>query len=374
MANYFNIFEAHRVAKKALMLHGSSGYGKSSTIYAYAKKAGLHVIEKRTCYIDPMDIKIPKLVEEDKVVDFWPARWLKQLCGAQCEPTILFLDEFSRPASAQTFAMFTELLLDRAIDGVKLNPNVMILGATNIESEDIGVVPIPDAVLKRLTNIVFAPTELEITLNMRSEMAKKLLLHTPSVLSKPGIAEFNLNGCPRQIDDVCELWETELLTEDDLHIVAKGRLGLERGSSAASSIISLSRNLEQRLPPACLPEHFGKLIEYQNQGGVIEIGGFLKSEALDTDKIRHVCDFLLQHGSKELVRMVKDDKSCGVTHYTYAKDQPPLTAEGKPYTYHATHAKAGQEIVNLSNEGHLWIYWAVSSGAISAMAAEKSTK
>lgn len=207
MTSYDNIFSAHFRTLSTVILWGSSGFGKSSLVRDFAKRNGFNVLEKRSCYVDPLGVVLPHKNLDKGVVEFLPADWLKALIDADT-PTILFLDEFNRPASLQTLNLFTELLLDRSIDGMKISDKVLIVAGANLSEEDTGVTQeIPVAVMNRATHIVHAPSHADVCKHMVTETARAVVAQVPTLVRKPGIPELHVENCPRQIDAACQMWE-----------------------------------------------------------------------------------------------------------------------------------------------------------------------
>lgn len=331
--DYNRIFLAHYVSKMSVLLHGSSGYGKSSTVYAFAKAHGFDVVEKRSCYLDPLELCLPVKIDAMKYVETWPSKWLHDLTLPDVKPTILFIDEMNRAASQQTFNMMTELLLDRSISGIKISDNVLIIGACNMASEDVAVQELPDAVLKRLTNIAFVPEDSSILANMRSKLATEVLKLSPKILSKPGIAEFNLNGNPRQIDAVCTLWtakfeDKEILNDEDLGVVARGRCGIEIGNALASTLLMIKKDVKFRLPRTCVPSTYEKISECEQSGMALEVISMLKDQCENPKMHRGIADYMLRYATPEVCRAIKETN---LLNYMYPKDEFPVDKDGKPF-------------------------------------------
>ena len=297
-----NILLAHAETKMTTVLWGSSGFGKSSKIKAFAKKYGFDVIEKRTCYIDPLSVVLPHKNEEKKVVDFWPANWLDLLVKTT-KPTILFLDEFNNPSCPQTFHLFKELLLDRSVDGIKVSDSVLIVGACNLPEEDSGVVEVPDSVMKRITNLIWAPEVAEVAVNMRTKIGKAIVTNSPKSVRSPGVANLDsLTNSPRQIDDCVELWLTKKLTESDLRTVCVGRCGIESGASICEQILLESQKVARVLPSVVNEKTFEQILKCEKNGMVIEVSSLLLSSAEDESGRRNVADYLVLHGGPEICR------------------------------------------------------------------------
>jgi hypothetical protein len=354
--NFSNILQAHFVTKMTAIFHGSSGFGKSSTVYAYAREFGLRVVEKRTCYVDPIEVILPVKTDAEKLVDFWPARWLHELTMKDCPPTVLFLDEFNRPASAQTFSMFTELLLDRSINGIKISENVLILGACNLDSEDTGVVEIPDAVMKRVTNLAFVPEDMDIIQNMRSKLATQALKLNPKIMAKPGIPTFRLNGNPRQVDAVCALWETGLINEEELGVVARGRVGQEIGALLAGTLIAIKREDKFKLPRNCIPENYEQIAECEESGMALEVITMLKDNTEKRENHRFIADYLLRYATPEVCRAMKESNF----DYSYPKTEFAVDSKGNPFL----EARAGRPDTGqpITKPGEPWALVALRIG------------
>lgn len=358
-----NILLAHFKTKLTVILHGSSGYGKSASIYSFAKDNGFQVLEKRTCYVDPIEVILPVKNDEDRLVDFWPSRWLHDLTSLDCPPTILFLDEFNRPASSQTFSMFTELLLDRSINGIKISDNVLLVGACNLSGEDTGVVDIPDAVMNRATHISFVPDDMEIISNMRSRLAQEALKVAPKIVAKPSVPQLNMRNCPRQIDAVCALFEVErekgvpLLTDEELGIVSRGRIGLEPGNLLAGTLLAIHKKVKFKLPSTVTPKTFEQIAECEEEGMALEVITLLKDQmAADTKNARNIADYLLRYATPETCRALKE---AGL-NYNYPKNEHPVDREGKPFV-HADPKKNGELVTKL---GEPWPMYALRIGKL----------
>lgn len=363
MSRFDNIFLAHHRTKLPLILWGSSGYGKSSTVKGFCQRHSYRLVDKRTVFIDPLEIQLPVKNETEHVVDLWPARWLHELCKSN-EPTVLFLDELNRPNSLQTLNMLTQLLLDRELNGIRLPENVLVIAAGNLDTEDTGVQELPDAVINRLTHLVFAPDEFEIMGNMQSKLAQEALKLNPKIVGKPGLPELKLKNCPRQIDAAVQLWETELLNEEELALVCRGRLGNESGNILAGTLIQIKRKEEFKLPRKVLPELFEKISKCEQEGMIIEIVSLFKSE-LQTHEgkrtlkklERHISDYLLQYGSPELARSMQEAKFA----FRYEQNEFPLDKNNNPFK----DMRPEKEGVEVKDTGLPWQLYALKLGKLS---------
>lgn len=363
MSRFDNIFLAHHRTKLPLILWGSSGYGKSSTVKGFCQRQNYRLVDKRTVFIDPLEIQLPVKNETEQVVDLWPARWLHELCKSN-EPTVLFLDELNRPNSLQTLNMLTQLLLDRELNGIRLPENVLVIAAGNLDTEDTGVQELPDAVINRLTHLVFAPDEFEIMGNMQSKLAQEALKLNPKIVGKPGLPELKLKNCPRQIDAAVQLWETELLNEEELALVCRGRLGNESGNILASTLIQIKRKEEFKLPRKVLPEVFEKISQCEQEGMIIEIVSLFKSELQAHEgkrtlkKLeRHISDYLLQYGSPELARSMQEAKFA----FRYDQNEFPVDKNNNPFK----DMRPDKDECEVKDTGLPWQLYALKLGKLS---------
>jgi len=300
--DFSNILKAHALARQTAIIWGSSGYGKSSLVYAFAKDHGFEVVEKRTSYVDPLGVNLPHKNEAKGQVDFLPAAWIKRLRETTV-PTVLFLDEFNRPESAQTFAIMTELLLDRAIDGIKLSDTVLIVAACNFNEEDVGTVEIPDAVMKRATHLIHAPSKEEICTHLSSELARHVV---PSVaqqlIDSPAVHPVldRLNGNPRQIDACFSLLATEVLSDAEFAMICRGRLGIEKGNLLATTVKLHKEKQQFKMPNTLTEEAFTTLKKLTEEGYTLEVTAFLLSFVKDKPKL--VAEYLISYASPEVCR------------------------------------------------------------------------
>lgn len=338
MVDLKRILKAHHETGKAVVLHGSSGYGKSGRLVEYAKANNLEIHEKRTCYTDPIEVMLPVKNDKEEVVDYYPSRWLMDLHREDGPPTMLFLDEFNRPASMQTFSMFTELLLDRRINGYKIRDNVLIVAACNLGDEDTGVVEIPDAVLKRVTNIPLVPTQTDMIQNMRCKEARKALTLNPKMLDYPATLDLDsLNGNPRQIDSVVELWNAKdengefILNPDDLGVIARGRIGIEKGNMLSTTLQQMRNDVQFKLPQVCKPSTFEKIAEIEDSGQVLEVVTMLKENVehpASSKTARYVAEYLLRYAQPETVRAIHESQ---LLSFSFKKGEAPKDKNGNPF-------------------------------------------
>lgn len=326
---YENIFLAHFITKKPLILHGSSGEGKSASVKslsrliptaeqikkhpalkAVAERGGFKVIEKRLCYLDSLTVTLPVKDDNKRIVTTYVAEWIYDLSPERCtEPTVLFLDEFNRPANSTSFHLMTELLLDRKINNIQISDNVLIVAAANLSVEDVGVVEIPNATLQRLTNLLHVPTDFEQRTNQQFEINKRILTRVPELHSKPEVGELVLKNCSRQRDTAAALAETGLLTSNEIAVCARGLLGVEAGTMWAGAYKAEKGNEKSLLPSKLDESTFQQLSEVEQNGAIIEVQNFLANYIGKQDK--QVADYLVLHATPETCRSL-------ITHHKFS--------------------------------------------------------
>jgi MoxR-like ATPase len=263
------------------------------------------------------------------VIEDVPHQWVKNVLTAET-PTVLFLDELTRCRSVQIMNMLTEFVLERTFNGHPISEHVQLICATNLYDEDNGLVEVPDAVMNRMTHIVFAPEASEAAAHMRTELGKQVLLQQPAVLRVPGIPDLNLDGNPRQVDDIVDLWNTKLLSKDDLHLVARGRVGKEKGPVVAATILDITRQTELALPLKLTYQEFKRVAAAEAGGMGIEVVNLLKA-TVEAAKYKGksiaegmVADYLVQHATPETCRAMQAARF----YYQYPKEQIPTEPDG----------------------------------------------
>jgi hypothetical protein len=161
-------------------------------------------------------------------------------------------------------------------------------------------------------------------LNMRNNTAKEVLKLNPKLLSPPRAIEFPLEASPRQIDAVCDLFDTGLLDMSDLGVVARGRVGIEEGNALTQALISLKDKREPKLPAKLEYKHFDRVSKHEADGMVIEVSALLLNPE---NNARTVADYLLQCAKPETVRSVYEKGF----KYTYPNDSYAQDRDGKPF-------------------------------------------
>jgi hypothetical protein len=328
---HLGLLRAHRLAKKVAMFWGSSGWGKTQTVKQYCREEKLDLVMRNAVYLDPLNSWLPREDKERNVIVDVPHEWVQQVLTTT-KPTALFLDELTRCRSVQIMNMLTELILERTFNGHPISEHVQIICATNLYDEDNGLVEIPDAVMNRMTHIIFAPETFEATANMRTALGRQILTQQPAVLRIPGIPELPLDGNPRQIDEIVDLWETEALSEEDLRTVCCGRVGKEKGVVVAATILDIVKKREMALPAALTPADFEKVMRIEAAGMGIEVVNLLRS-TLENDKTeekkaarRIVSDYLIQCATPETCRAMQTAKF----YFLYPASVLPHEMDGSP--------------------------------------------
>lgn len=322
------VFRAHRKAKKVVMLWGSSGWGKTETVRAYCKEEGMDLLLRNAVYLDPLNCWLPKEDHAKGYIVDMPHEWVHRVLTTKT-PLVLFLDELTRCRSVQIMNMLTELLLDRTFNGFPISEHVQIICATNLYDEDNALVEVPDAVMNRMTHVTFAPDAAEAATNMRTALAKQVILQQPNILDIPGVPDLKFKGNPRATDDLVDLWETKELSESDLYLCCRGRLGNEKGTVAAATILAISKEKEMKLPTVLSRKEFKKLAKIEAEGMGIEVVNLLRTtvesvKGKGTDKHRMVADYLVQYATPETCRAMQSAKF----YYQYPEGEIPVEADG----------------------------------------------
>jgi hypothetical protein len=309
------------------MFWGSSGFGKTETIRAYAKDEGMELLTRNAVYLDPLNCWLPRFDEENGYVVDRPHQWVHKVLTAKA-PLVLYLDELTRCRSVQIMNMLTELLLDRTFNGHPISEHVQIICATNLYEEDVALVEVPDAVMNRMFHFIFAPDASESALNMRTELGRTVLTQQPNILDVPGIPEFTLKGNPRAVDDIVDLWETTLLSEADLKLCCQMRIGKEKGAVCAATILDITKKREMVLPSKLTYAEFPRVAKADHGGMGIEVVNLLKVTVGDEKKkptkaMRMVADYLIQYATAETCRAMQMARF----YYEYNANEIPKEAD-----------------------------------------------
>ena len=141
-------------ARLVPMLTGSPGIGKSSIVYDIANEYNLDVIDMRLSQCDPTDLLGFPRVEGDKAsyapMNTFPLETDSLPDGK--DGWLLFLDEFnSAPMAVQAAAY--KLTLDRMVGLHKLHPNVIVMCAGNLQTDNAIVNRLSTAMQSRLVHL-----------------------------------------------------------------------------------------------------------------------------------------------------------------------------------------------------------------------------
>jgi len=111
----------------AVLLRGHTGIGKSFIVHQVAKTLGLDVIDRRLSQMTEGDLLgLPSI--NDATTTFNPPDWFHSAVDA---PKALFLDEMNRATRELQQGAF-QLVLDRELNGFKLNEKTRVFSAVNI--------------------------------------------------------------------------------------------------------------------------------------------------------------------------------------------------------------------------------------------------
>jgi hypothetical protein len=141
-------------ARLVPMLTGSPGIGKSSIVYDIANEYNLDVIDMRLSQCDPTDLLGFPRVDGDKA-SYAPMNTFPLESDSLPEGKsgwLLFLDEFnSAPMAVQAAAY--KLTLDRMVGLHKLHPNVVVMCAGNLQTDNAIVNRLSTAMQSRLVHL-----------------------------------------------------------------------------------------------------------------------------------------------------------------------------------------------------------------------------
>ena len=356
--NYNKIFLAHCKTKQPLMLWGSSGYGKSSIISEFANMFDLELKVLHAQYLDPLSLFIPSTttMQQNGYAKMYPTEVIYDILNTK-KNTLLFLDELTR-AREDTLNVLTEIFLERKIFGFKIPKNVYIFAASNFSDEDIGVNELPDAVMKRMTHIIFTPHGAESIKNMRSPLAKSVLEKTPEILAKPFRPAIlnTLSPCPRQID-ACAKMAEKGLSGEELIEVCRGRVGVEKGTELAFSIINHLQLNSLPLPQVLTQNEFKTLELIEQKGSVMEIIEYLTKQMAHFERHQAIAEYLLLYAGPEVCRSMQLHK------FQYQIRELPKYPSGELLSY-INHTSQNQIIFD--KVGKPWQWYAAKIGKLAS--------
>jgi hypothetical protein len=138
--------------RRAPMIWGPPGIGKSELIAGIAKEQGRPIIDMRLLIMEPTDLKgIPYYDPKTNTMRWAPSSELPKEGEVNLENAVLFLDEINAaPQSVQAAAY--QLILNRRVGEYRLPDGVSIVAAGNRETDKAVTFRMPSALANR-----FAP-------------------------------------------------------------------------------------------------------------------------------------------------------------------------------------------------------------------------
>src|SRR6185312_6392654 len=177
--------------KEPVLLVGSPGVGKTSTIEKLAADLGYELIVTHPVVDDPTDYKgMPAVVKvgKDMGAQFLPFGDLWKMITAD-KPTIVFMDDLGQAPPAVQAAIM-QLVLARRINGHDVSPHVVFLAATNRRTDGAAVSGLITPLLDRYTTVLDYEFDLDewVAWGIANDMPAVLLAFARF---KPGLmAEF----------------------------------------------------------------------------------------------------------------------------------------------------------------------------------------
>lgn len=151
---------------RRLLIKGKPGIGKSDIVAQACAECGADMVLMHPAISDPTDYKgMPALTAGGTEAHFLPFGELTRLCKATV-PTVAFLDDIGQAAPTVQAALM-QLVLARAVNGTKLSPSVLFVGATNDTGHSAGVSGMIEPLKSRWDAIV----ELEVSIDDWSNWA-----------------------------------------------------------------------------------------------------------------------------------------------------------------------------------------------------------
>jgi len=113
-------------ARYPVLIRGRHGIGKSETVYQYAEKVGLPIVERRASQMSEGDLVGLPVIDGDST-GWNPPDWYKRACR---EAVVLFMDELDR-ATTEVRQGFFQLADSRTLNGHRLHPDTLLFAAVN---------------------------------------------------------------------------------------------------------------------------------------------------------------------------------------------------------------------------------------------------
>lgn len=144
--------------KRSVLVKGKPGTGKTDCVLAAAKAMDADVVLMHPAISDPTDYKgMPAMAPCGTEAHFMPFGDLTRLCKAE-RRTVCFLDDIGQAAPAVQAALM-QLVLARSVNGTRISPHVIFIGATNDTTHMAGVSGMIEPLKSRWDTIV----ELEVS-------------------------------------------------------------------------------------------------------------------------------------------------------------------------------------------------------------------
>jgi len=156
--------------KKAVLVVGKAGVGKTMSAYSFGKERSMKIIDAKLSQFDPVTIHgIPEKVEipnrkVKKVTKWNPTEFLADAVEGNC---VLLLDEYDKARGATAAASY-EILLQRKYGEFTIPDDVLIVATANFVSEDFRSEGISIPQLDRVLRV-----ELILNVNEWLEWAEK---------------------------------------------------------------------------------------------------------------------------------------------------------------------------------------------------------
>ena len=189
-------------ANRRVLVKGKPGVGKSDIVAQACAEVGAEMVLMHPSISDPTDFKgMPALTNKGTEAHFLPFGDLSKLCKATAL-TVAFLDDIGQAAPAVQAALM-QLILARSVNGTRISPHVVFVGATNDTSHCAGVSGMIEPLKSRWDTIVELECSVDdwsqwaLTAGMPCELVA-FIRFRPALLSdfKP-TREIRNSPCPR---------------------------------------------------------------------------------------------------------------------------------------------------------------------------------
>lgn len=147
------ILKAAMHINRPLMLWGPPGVGKSQVVAQFARSIGAELVDIRLSQYDSVDLR--GLPDVQHGFTTWCPPVTLPFVGSDFpsdKPIVLFLDEIMQ-ATPGVLAVAFQLILDRAVGEHRLLDEVLIVGASNRETDRAGVSRMPTPLANRFIHV-----------------------------------------------------------------------------------------------------------------------------------------------------------------------------------------------------------------------------